>query len=74
MNTNPATKSTFNVVGTVAAPLGSNANQIGVATILKSYYLWTITDRWGDIPYSEALKGAANLTPKYDKQEETSVP
>jgi hypothetical protein len=70
LNTNPSTKSTFNVVGTVAAPLGSNANQIGVATILKSYYMWTITDRWGDIPYSEALKGAANLTPKYDKQED----
>jgi len=70
LNTNPSTKSTFNVVGTVANPLGSNANQIGVATILKSYYLWTITDRWGDIPYSEALKGASNLTPKYDKQED----
>ncbi len=70
LNTNPSTKSTFNVIGTVANPLGSNANQIAVATILKSYYLWTITDRWGDIPYSEALKGASNLTPKYDKQED----
>ena len=70
LNTNPSTKSTFNVIGTVANPLGSNANQIGVATILKSYYMWTITDRWGDVPYSEALKGAANLTPKYDKQED----
>jgi hypothetical protein len=70
LNTDPSTKSTFNVIGTVANPLGSNANQIAIATILKSYYLWTITDRWGDIPYSEALKGAANLTPKYDKQED----
>ena len=48
---------------------GSNANQIAVATILKSYFLWTLTDRWGDIPYSEALKGAANIAPKFDKQE-----
>lgn len=70
LNTNPATKSTFNVAGTSTDPFGSNANQIGVAKILKVYYLWTITDRWGDIPYSEALKGAANLTPKYDTQEE----
>jgi hypothetical protein len=52
------------------APSGSNANQIAVATILKTYIIWTITDRWGDVPYSEALKGAANFFPKYDPQEE----
>ena len=39
-----------------------------VAKILQQYIFWTITDRWGDIPYSEALKG--NPTPKYDKQED----
>ncbi|MFZ1530261.1 MAG: SusD/RagB family nutrient-binding outer membrane lipoprotein [Ferruginibacter sp.] len=57
---------------TAAAQLnsGSNANQIAIANILKSYIFWTLTDRWGDIPYSEALKGAANLTPVYDKQED----
>lgn len=49
---------------------GSNANQIAVAKIIKSYIFWTITDAWGDIPYSEALKGAGNLTPKFDKQED----
>ena len=49
---------------------GSNNNQIAIARILKAYIFWTITDRWGDIPYSEALKGNANLTPKYDKQED----
>jgi len=47
---------------------GSNANQISTAKILSSYYLWTITDKWGDVPYSEALQGAANLFPKYDMQ------
>ena len=61
-NTNPATAT--KVLGS-----GSNANQIAVATILKSYYLWTLTDRWGDIPYTEALKGAAIIAPKFDKQE-----
>jgi hypothetical protein len=49
---------------------GSNNNQIAVARILKAYIFWTITDRWGDIPYFEALKGNENLTPKYDKQED----
>ncbi len=53
-----------------AAQSGSNANQIAAAKILKSYIMWTITDRWGDAPYSEALKGTANLYPKYDKQED----
>lgn len=62
-NSNPATAT--KVLGS-----GSNANQIAVATILKSYYLATLTDRWGDIPYSEALKGAAIIAPKFDKQED----
>ncbi len=44
----------------------NNMNQ--VATILQQYIFWTITDRWGDVPYSEALKG--NATPKYDRQED----
>ncbi len=53
-----------------ASASGSNANQIAIARILKAFIFWSITDRWGDIPYSEALKGAANLTPKFDKQED----
>jgi hypothetical protein len=61
-NTDPATAPT-------AALNGPNNNQIGIARILKAYYFWTLTDRWGDIPYSEALKGTANLNPKYDEQE-----
>lgn len=52
---------------------GSNANQIAVAKILKSYYFWTITDRWGDIPYSQALQGAANLEPAFDMQSDIYV-
>lgn len=68
LNTNSSTKSSLGVIGTPSSSNGSNNNQIAVATILKAYYLWTITDRWGDIPYTEAFKGAGNLTPKYDKQ------
>lgn len=44
-------------------------NQLAVAKILKAYYYWNLTDRWGDIPYSEALQGADNFTPAYDTQE-----
>ncbi|HEY0042737.1 MAG TPA: SusD/RagB family nutrient-binding outer membrane lipoprotein, partial [Flavisolibacter sp.] len=62
INTDAATKAN-------ATKFGANANQIATARILKAYTFWTITDRWGDIPYFEALKGAANLSPKYDTQE-----
>ena len=48
---------------------GPVANQQAVAKILKAYFIWNVTDRWGDVPYTEALKGANNYTPKYDKQE-----
>jgi hypothetical protein len=49
---------------------GPIANQIAVAKILKAYFFWFLTDRWGDIPYSEALKGKNNFIPKYDKQQD----
>lgn len=62
-NTDPATAPT--VVGG-----GSNANQIAIARILKAYYFFHITNRWGDIPYSEALLQGDNLTPKFDKQQD----
>jgi hypothetical protein len=48
---------------------GPVANQLAVAKILKAYFYWQITDRWGDVPYTEALKGATDFTPAYDTQE-----
>lgn len=44
-------------------------NQLAVAKILKAFYFWNITDRWGDVPFSESLKGQDDFTPKYDSQE-----
>ena len=35
----------------------NDANEQAVAKILKSYFYWHMTDRWGDVPYSEALQG-----------------
>jgi hypothetical protein len=64
-NTNDATK---NLATTVS--FGSNANQIAAARILKAYIFLTITDRWGDIPYSQALQGNKSLTPKFDAQKD----
>ena len=53
----------------IAAANGDNGNQIQIAKILKAYHFSYITDRYGDIPYSEALGGVTVLSPKYDDQE-----
>ena len=52
---------------TIASQYGANENQIAIARILKAYIYWTITDRWGDIPYKDALKPGSEIN--YDTQE-----
>jgi hypothetical protein len=42
-----------------------NAQAVGL--IWKSWVFHLVTDYWGDVPYSEALKGE-NITPIYDPQ------
>ncbi len=43
----------------------------GPALILKAYLTAALTDMYGDVPYSQALKGQeGNVTPVYDAQEE----
>ncbi|MEC7781895.1 MAG: SusD/RagB family nutrient-binding outer membrane lipoprotein [Bacteroidota bacterium] len=49
---------------------GFNDNQIAVAKLLKAYFYQFATDRWGMLPYSEALQGLDNTTPVFDSQEE----
>jgi hypothetical protein len=58
------------LTSTLDANEGPVVNQVAVAKILKAYFVWHITDRWGDVPYSEALKGRENFTPAYDKQKD----
>ncbi|HTI10825.1 MAG TPA: SusD/RagB family nutrient-binding outer membrane lipoprotein [Puia sp.] len=47
-----------------------NFNYVAIAEILTAYTLGFTTDVWGDIPYSQALGGASNFYPTYDKQED----
>ncbi|SEN22540.1 Starch-binding associating with outer membrane [Niastella yeongjuensis] len=49
---------------------GSVNNQKAVARILKAWFFWHMTDRWGDIPYFNALKGKDNFSAGYDKQKD----
>ncbi|PLX23759.1 MAG: hypothetical protein C0599_03785 [Salinivirgaceae bacterium] len=40
----------------------------GIAQIMMAWTLGTVTDNWGDVPYSTALQGSLALTPTYDAQ------
>lgn len=63
LNSDPATQKD-------ALAGGGNNNQIAVARIMKAYYAQFLTDVWGDVPYSEALKADEGFfTPAYDTQE-----
>lgn len=65
LNTNTETKSKPYVIAG-----GSNANQIAAARILKAFIFMQMADRWGDIPYSAALKKLEDITPAFDKQQD----
>ncbi len=47
-----------------------NTNMQGVALVLKAWGFLTLTDCYGNIPFSEALgAGDGNFTPAYDEEE-----
>jgi|AntRauTorckE6833_2_1112554.scaffolds.fasta_scaffold21562_2 hypothetical protein len=62
LNTDPATAEDVQTGG-------SNANQIAAARIMKVYFFQMIADRWGVVPYTEALQGSENFRPAFDSQE-----
>jgi hypothetical protein len=64
-NTDPKTAET-------AKQYGSNADQIAIARILKAYIFSILTDMYGDVPYSKALKGDNGIVP-YDKQQDIYI-
>jgi hypothetical protein len=39
----------------------------GIARIMKAHNYQVLVDVYNNVPYSEALKGNSNITPKYDK-------
>jgi hypothetical protein len=55
----------------INSPDAENAKSyVGIAKIMKAYTFAIATDTWGDVPYSEALKGADIPQPRIDKQED----
>jgi hypothetical protein len=41
-----------------------------VSKISKAYYMQYLVDLYGNVPYTQAFKGSANLTPAYDDDQE----
>lgn len=48
----------------------SLAYSTAIARIMKAFMFSKLVDQYNDVPYTEALQGSANLTPKYDKAED----
>ena len=48
----------------------ANPAYTGIAKLLKAYNFALITDLWGDVPYSQALQGLANIHPAFDRQQD----
>lgn len=64
----------FQRIVEVAGPDGDsyNPNYMGIGITMRSWVFSMMTDVWGAIPYSEALKGTADepiYSPGYDSQE-----
>ncbi|MEO8564161.1 MAG: SusD/RagB family nutrient-binding outer membrane lipoprotein, partial [bacterium] len=45
------------------------ADLAGPALVMRAFLVEEMTDLWGDMPFTDASKGSANLTPKYDTQQ-----
>jgi len=45
-------------------------NHAAIARIMKAYNYLLLVDQYGNIPYTNALKGIANTSPTYDDQKE----
>lgn len=63
-NTNPATKDKY------ATLYGDNNMQIAIAEIVKCWVFQLLTDYFGDIPYSQAMKLEQYPQPIYDTQKQ----
>lgn len=48
------------------AETGNLQRHLGIAKTIKAMVLMDLVDTYGDVPYSEAIKGAENFNPKID--------
>lgn len=55
---------------TLPEDIAAYTNKIAVAKIMRAYSYSILVNTFGDIPYTEALQGGENTTPKYDNQKD----
>ena len=72
INFNDNWSTAFNILNAIKImePKAVEKNEIfvlGASKLIRVYVLMTLVDMYGDIPYTEALQGNLNLSPKYDK-------
>ena len=63
------TNTNLDIVRVKAVDLGSKSFE-GIAVTLMVHNFQRLVDMYGNVPYSEALKGTAVYQPKYDKAED----
>lgn len=61
-----ANANNYNIMINKAQSIGAGTYE-AIGRIMKSHNFQILTDIYGNIPYSEAFKGTAVSTPKYDK-------
>lgn len=58
------------ILESARAEESKNTSYEGMALVMRSYVYANLTDNWGDVPFSEAMKATEdNFTPIYDTQE-----
>ncbi|MBF9142129.1 SusD/RagB family nutrient-binding outer membrane lipoprotein [Hymenobacter properus] len=58
----------YNIIQTRGA--ANYPRHAAIARIMKAYGFLLLVDQYGDIPYTQALQGASNVTPVYDKAQD----
>ncbi len=60
----------------IMEPKAKEGNQnyiLGASKVIRCYVLMTLVDVYGDIPYSQALEGSANITPQFDSSKSVYI-
>ena len=56
----------YNYVENAARGISNYDNYVAIAKIMKAWCFQELVDNYGNVPYTDALKGFDNLKPKYD--------
>jgi len=52
------------------ATASGKKNALAISKIMQAYNFQLLVDTWGDVPFTDALKGTTIITPKFDKAED----